>query len=78
VVIYLNVPQEETVRRLMLRKRFDDTEADIRKRLSWYHTDVEPALNHFRNRDDVVVLDIDGNRSVEDIHTDIVQKLGLG
>jgi adenylate kinase family enzyme len=77
VVIYLDVPQEETVRRLMLRKRYDDTEEDIRKRLSWYHTEVEPALNHFRNREDVVVLDIDGNRPIEEIHEDIVKKIGL-
>ena len=76
-VIYLAVPLEESVKRLMLRKRFDDTEEDIRKRLSWYEADVVPALNHFRNRKDVTVLDIDGNRSIEDIHADIVKKLGL-
>lgn len=76
-VIYLAVPIEESVKRLMLRKRFDDTEEDIRKRLSWYETDVKPALDHFRNRTDVTVLDIDGNRSVEEIHADIVKKLGL-
>ena len=76
-VIYLNVPLEESVRRLLARKRYDDTEEDIRKRLSWYETDVKPALDHFRNRNDVTVLDIDGNRSIEDIHDDIVKKVGL-
>ncbi len=76
-IIYLAVPIEESVKRLMLRKRFDDTEEDIRKRLSWYETDVKPALDHFRNRKDVTVLDIDGNRSIEDIHQDIIAKVGL-
>jgi adenylate kinase len=77
IVIYLAVPLEESVRRLMLRKRFDDTEEDIRKRLSWYETDVKPAIDHFRNRKDVTVFDIDGNRSVEEIHADIITKVGL-
>lgn len=61
----------------MLRKRYDDTEEDIRKRLSWYETEVKPALDHFRNRRDVTVLDIDGNRPIEEIHQDIVKKVGL-
>jgi adenylate kinase len=77
VIIYLAVPIEESVKRLMLRKRYDDTEQDIRNRLSWYETDVKPALDHFRNRTDVTVLDIDGNRPIEDIHADIVKKIGL-
>jgi adenylate kinase len=77
IIIYLAVPLEESVKRLMLRKRYDDTEEDIRKRLSWYETDVRPALDHFRNRKDVTVLDIDGNRSIEEIHQDIVKKTGL-
>ena len=76
-IIYLDVHKEESVKRLMLRKRADDTEEDIRKRLSWYEADVVPALNHFRNRKDVTVLDIDGNRSIEDIHADIIAKVGL-
>ena len=76
-IIYLNVPLEESVKRLMLRKRYDDTEVDIRKRLSWYEADVVPALNHFRNRKDVTVLDIDGNRPIEEIHADIVKQVGL-
>ena len=76
-IIYLDVPLEESVKRLMLRKRADDTEEDIRKRLSWYETEVKPALEHFRGRNDVTVLDIDGNRSIEDIHQDIIAKVGL-
>lgn len=77
IIIYIDVPKEESVKRLMLRKRYDDTEEDIRKRLSWYETDVKPALDHFRNRKDVIVLDIDGNRPIEDIHADIVKRVSL-
>lgn len=76
-IIYLDVPFEESVKRLMLRKRYDDTEEDIRRRLSWYETDVKPALDHFRNRKDITVLDIDGNRSIEEVHQDIIKKIGL-
>lgn len=76
-VINIGISVEEAVRRLMLRKRQDDNEADIRKRLGWYNTDVAPTIEFYRDNANYNFFYVDGERSPEEIHKDIVQKLGL-
>lgn len=77
-ILNIVISSEESLKRLLLRKRFDDNEAEIRKRLAWYDTDVAPAIDYYRKSPKYNFLEIDGERSVEDIHKDIVKKVGLG
>jgi adenylate kinase len=76
-VIHIDVANASSMKRLLARKRFDDNEAEISKRLSWYDTDVSPVVEYFRTDPKFRFLEIDGERSVEDIHADIVKKVGL-
>ncbi len=76
-VINIEISPEEAVRRLMLRKRGDDTEEEIKKRLTWYETDVAPTIDYYRNNPNYTFFHFDGERSVTDIHEDIVKNLGL-
>jgi adenylate kinase len=76
-VINIDIDVEEAVKRLMARKRQDDNEETIRKRLHWYETDVAPTIEYFRNNPRYNFLNIPGERSIEEIHADIAQKLGL-
>ena len=76
-VINIGISEEEAVRRLLKRKRLDDTEKDIRKRLSWYETDVAPTIEFYRDNPNYDFLYVDGERSPEEIHADIVKRLGL-
>lgn len=76
-VINIEISEEESLKRLLARKRFDDTESDIRKRLSWYETDVVPTLGYYDGNPAYNFLKIFGERSIEAIHDDIVKKLGL-
>lgn len=76
-VINIEISPEESLRRLLLRKRMDDNETEIKRRLSWYETDVAPAVEYFRKNPDYKFLKIDGDRGVEEIHQDIVKSLGL-
>jgi adenylate kinase family enzyme len=39
-VINVDISPEESLKRLLLRKRFDDNTDEIKKRLAWYETDV--------------------------------------
>jgi hypothetical protein len=55
----------------------DDTEADIRKRLSWYETDVSPTIEFYRDNPYYNFYYVDGERKPEEIHHDIVKKLNL-
>ncbi len=73
-VIYLNIPKEESLKRLLARKRVDDTQDEIEKRLSWFETEVIPTLDFFKNNKDYTYVEIDGTQSVEDVHKEVVTK----
>ncbi len=77
-VIHVDIGPEESLKRLLLRKRADDSEEDIQERLSWYETEVVPVVEYYRdNQDCQFSVDINGERSIEEIHADIVKRLGL-
>lgn len=58
-----------------LRQREDDKPARIKMRLMEYNKTIEPILAYFRQKG--VLIEIDASPSIEDIHKDIVEKLGL-
>jgi adenylate kinase family enzyme len=74
-VINIEISEEESMKRLLARKRVDDVEHEIKKRLAWYETDVVPTLSFFKDNPNYNFLSIDGERSVEDIHKDIIDKV---
>jgi adenylate kinase family enzyme len=76
-VINIGISQEEAMRRLLIRKRQDDTEIDIRRRLGWYETDVAPTIEFYRDNPNYNFYYVDGERTPEEIHHDIVKKVGL-
>jgi adenylate kinase len=75
LVIEIDVDNEEAVKRLMLRKREDDTELAIRERLSWYDRDVVPMIEWYKQNKDYTYINIPGVRSVEEIKADIAEYL---
>lgn len=76
-VIYINVSKDESINRLMKRGRVDDNREDIEARLSWFETDVIPAIDYYRNNNSYNLIEIDGMKTVEEIHNEIVNKLAL-
>lgn len=45
--VLVDVPDEEAVKRLLKRARFDDNEEDIRARLSWFEPHVGPVIEYY-------------------------------
>lgn len=76
-VIDLNISAEEALTRLLKRKRLDDAEDDIKKRLAWYGADVAPVIEWYKKNSKYDLLSIDGQRPEEEIHNDIVKSAGL-
>ncbi|MDB5238963.1 MAG: adk, adenylate kinase, adenylate kinase [Candidatus Parcubacteria bacterium] len=80
-VIYLDVEHEESHKRLLLRAktsgRADDHAAAMEVRKVAYESDVIPTIEWYRAHPGVTFLDIDGERSVEEIHADIAKRIGL-
>lgn len=76
-VVYLNVSDREALWRLSLRNdavREDETIAAIRKRIDLFHKFTEPVLEYYRKRN--LLIEIDGEQSIEDISREILKKIG--
>ncbi len=71
-VIALHISHACATGRLGKRGRNDDDEVGIKKRLEWYEKDVVPALDYYRTNSRYHLIEIDGERSIEDVHVDIL------
>lgn len=71
LAIVLEISEEETVKRLILRKREDDIPEAIKKRLSLYRSRTEILIEEIKK--DTKVIEINGERTVEDIQKDLVK-----
>ncbi len=76
-LIFINTSREEAIKRLLSRKRLDDSAADVIKRMDWYEIDVAPALNFYRNNSSYTFLEINGDQSPDLVWQNIQGKLAL-
>lgn len=65
LVLNLAVPDEVLVSRLLERKRRDDNESTIRRRLEVYHRDTVPVVDFYRQRKTLKI--INGDRTMEEV-----------
>lgn len=76
-VVGLEVPDEELVKRMILRGkntgRADDNEETIKKRLKVYHNQTSPLRDHYKRQNKYVA--IDGNRDIDKIFDSITKEL---
>lgn len=75
-IVLMNVSKEWSFARMMERKRADDTPEKIQNRLDWYEKDVVPSINFFRDKDKYNFVEINGEQTVEEVHKEIMSKLG--
>lgn len=75
IILDFIVSRETSKRRMLLRGRADDTEENTETRLDWYDRDVVPALEYLKSQSGYLYVGIDGEKSIEDIHTDIITRL---
>jgi adenylate kinase len=68
-VLLVDVPEDELVRRALLRGRADDQESVIRERLRVYREKTAPLIGYYRQLG--LLREIDGNRPVEDVTAEI-------
>ena len=73
LVLYLDIPEEVLIKRLLLRGRKDDTEDTIRTRVNIYKKTTEPLIQYFK---DLSLLEyIDADRDLKTISSEIKQKM---
>lgn len=74
-VVNLDISDDEAVRRQVGRGRADsDTEEKVRVRLAEYDAHTAPVIEFFRKQG--VLVNVSGERSIEEIHADVSAKLG--
>jgi adenylate kinase len=77
-VISFEMPDDIIVERLVNgRKRFDDTPEKVAERLRWFRRDVSLAIKFFEENPYYRVHTVDGSRTVEEVHTTIIDVLGI-
>jgi len=74
LIVVLEVPREELLKRLAIRGRADDTQEAIDQRLAIYRQEMYPILGLFSEQD-IPVVHIDGVGSVGEIHDRIFSEL---
>jgi len=74
-VLLVDVPEDELVRRALLRGRGDDKEEVIRERLRVYREKTEPLIGYYRERG--LLREIDGNRPVEEVTAGMLGLFGV-
>jgi adenylate kinase len=74
-IVYLNVPRERAFAMLKGRGRADDTDESINERLDWFEQNVQFALERLSSMPNYRLLDIDGTKSIEDVHAEIVSAI---
>lgn len=77
VVINLETPEEIVRGRMIARSREDDTKDSIEERLRWYRDDTLPVLEHYKTRPNTEVIDIDGTKTIDEVHAEILSLLKL-
>jgi len=77
-VIYLQTSDQWAYDRIKGRGREDDKgENGIMGRIEWFHTSVEPAIELLRQSPLVHFHDIQGEGTIEQVHKDICNELGV-
>lgn len=72
-VVFLDVAEDEVIRRLTSRGRADDKPEIIKNRIAVYKRETEPVIKHYMN--DMITINVKGGEPIEDIAADIIDRL---
>lgn len=75
-VVYIEVSDAWANERLLGRGRPDDTvDHERMARLQWFHDNVMPAVELLKSSPNVTFHTVNGERSIEEIHEEIIEKI---
>lgn len=76
-VVHINISDEIGLERLLKRGRADDTEEHIKKRLAWSREEWGNILKQLEKNPIYKILEINGDQTIDEVHQEILAKLGL-
>ena len=74
VVVYLDVSEEEVIKRLTKRGRKDDRPSTIRSRIALYQKETGPAIEHYKKKPGFISVKAEG-KEPGDIAKDIIKEI---
>ena len=72
-VVFLDVAEDEVVRRLTSRGRADDKPDIIKNRIAVYKRETMPVIKHFKNK--MLNIRVEGGEQIEDVAANIIDRL---
>lgn len=76
VIIYINVSANWSSEHMKKRGREDDLEASfIEHRIGWFHEKVIPAIEFYRKSLAHEFIEVNGEKTIEQVHDDIVNSI---
>jgi adenylate kinase len=76
-LLFLSIPESESIARALKRGRPDDSEESVRKRLKWTHEETLPVVEAFRADPAYTYIEIDGTGTIEETHAKVLSALKL-
>ena len=77
IIIRIEISDEESIKRLLLRKRSDDTQEGIRARLAWTRKAEKEIEDWFAAKKGYRFVEIDGSGSIEETQIKVRAALQL-
>lgn len=72
-VIYLNIPDEVVLARLLKRGRTDDTEESIKTRVNLYREKTQPLLDFYKKQE--ILVKVEGVGDIQTVQDEIKKSL---
>ena len=72
-VVFLDVAEDEVIRRLTSRGRADDKPEIIKNRIAVYKRETMPVIKHFKNK--MLNIRVEGGEQIEDVAANIIDRL---
>lgn len=76
-IIYIELSRDESIKRMKLRGRSDDSDEGIANRFDEYVNNVIPSMEYFKGLDGYTTHTINGEQEIELVHSDIINALCL-
>ncbi len=77
VVLHITLSDEVARQRLAGRGREDDTQEGIEERLRWSHEEAAAVNEWFKQHPRYQFVDINGDQTIEEVHTEIMRALNV-
>ena len=71
--VYLDVAEEEVIRRLMSRGRADDKPEIIKNRIKVYKKQTQPVIDYYKDK--LITIKAKGGEEIEDIAALIIKQI---